>query len=247
MLQKLRIIGKTFPIRPRVCQISGVLAKEGIHIGHQTIYNHVHADTKGELAKHMPHELRYRRKEKKQYVTKATNIPNRTSIHDRPEEANGRRFGDWEMDLIVDGKQHVILTLVERSTNMLIMQRIPTGKKAEPIAQTVVKKLFPYRGTIKTITTDNGSEFAAHQLITKGLYMKGKEDVKVYFTDAYSSWQKGCIENTNKLIRKYIPKGADFTQFSDTKIMNIQKKLNRRPREKLNFSTPKDCFFNYFP
>lgn len=152
-------------------QISGVLAKEGIHIGHQTIYNHVHADTKGELAKHMPHELRYRRKEKKQYVTKATNIPNRTSIHDRPEEANGRRFGDWEMDLIVDGKQHVILTLVERSTNMLIMQRIPTGKKAEPIARAVVKQLFPYRGYIKTITTDNGSEFAAHQLITKGLYM----------------------------------------------------------------------------
>ena len=140
----------------------------------------------------------------------------------------------------------MILTLVERSTNMLLMQRIPTGKKSESIAKAVVKQLFPYRRTVKTITTDNGSEFAAHQLITKGLYMKGKEDIKVYFTDAYSSWQKGCIENTNKLIRKYIPKGADFTQFSDTKIMNIQKKLNRRPREKLNFMTPKDCFFNYF-
>ena len=194
----------------------------------------------------MPHELRYRRKEKKQYVTQATNIPNRTSIHDRPKEADGKRFGDWEMDLIVDSQQHVILTLVERSTNMLLMQRIPTGKKSEPIAKAVVKQLFPYRKTVKTITTDNGSEFAAHQLITKGLYVKGKEDIKVYFTDAYPSWQKGCIENTNKLIRKYISKGADFTQFSDTKIMNIQKKLNRRPREKLNFMTPKDCFFNYF-
>ena len=177
-------------------QISGVLAKEGIHICAQTIYNHVHADTKGELAKHMPHELCYRRKEKKQYVTKGTNIPNGTSIHDRPKEANGTRFGDWEMDLIVDSQQHVILTLVERSTNMLLMQRIPTGKKSEPIAKAVVKQLFPYRKTVKTITTDNGSEFAAHQLITKGLYVKGKEDIKVYFTDAYSSWQKGCIENT---------------------------------------------------
>ncbi len=83
----------------------------------------------------MPHELRYRRKEKKQYVTKAINIPNRTSIHDCPKEANGKRFGDWEMDLIVDSQQHVILTLAERSTNMLLMQRIPTGKKAEPIAR----------------------------------------------------------------------------------------------------------------
>ena len=79
----------------------------------------------------MPHELRYRRKEKKQYVTQATNIPNRTSIHDRPKEADGKRFGDWEMDLIVDSQQHVILTLAERSTNMLLMQRIPTDKKAD--------------------------------------------------------------------------------------------------------------------
>ena len=228
-------------------QISGAFAKEGIHICAQTIYNHVHADKTGELAKHMPHELRYRRREKKQRVTKATNIPDRTSIHDRPKEADGTRFGDWEMDLIVDSRQHVILTLVERSTNMLLMQRIRTGKKAEPIAKAVVKLLFPYRSTVKTITTDNGSEFAAHRLITKGLYMKGKEDVKVYFTDAYSSWQKGCIENTNKLIRKYIPKGADFTHFSDTKIMNIQKKLNRRPREKLHFFAPNECLFNYFP
>ena len=204
-------------------QISGVLAKEGIHICAQTIYNHVHADTKGELAKHMPHELRYRCREKKQYVTKVTNIPNRTSIHDRLKEANGTRFGDWEMELIVDSQQHVILTLVERSINMLL-QRIPTGKKAEPIAEAVVKQLFPYRRTVKTIITDNGSEFAAHQLITNGLYMKGKEYIKVYFTDAYSSWQKGCIENTNKLIRKYIPQVADFTQFSDSEIMNIQKK-----------------------
>lgn len=228
-------------------QISGVLAKEGIHICPQTIYNHVHADTTGKLAAHMPHELRYRRRQKKQQPTKATNIPNRTSIHERPKEADGTRFGDWEMDLIVDGQQHVILTLVERSTNMLMMERIPTGKKAEPIAKAVTRLLMPYRGTIKTITTDNGSEFAAHHLITKGLYMRGKEDVIVYFTDAYSSWQKGCIENTNKLIRKYIPKRANFNQFSDAYIKKIQKKLNRRPREKLNFSTPKDCFFKHFP
>ncbi len=77
--------------------------------------------------------------------------------------------------------------------------------------------------------------------------MKGKENVTVYFTDAYSSWQKGCVENTNKLIRKYIPKQANFNRFDDAYIKKIQKKLNRRPREKLNFSTPKDCFFNYFP
>ena len=96
-------------------QISGVLAKEGIHICHQTIYNYVHKN-KERLSKYMPHKLRYRRREKKQLrQTKATNIPNRTSIHERPAEANGKRFGDWEMDLIVDSRQRVILTLVERT------------------------------------------------------------------------------------------------------------------------------------
>ena len=109
------------------------------------------------------------------------------------------------------------------------------------------KMTFPYctyRKTVKTITTDNGSEFASHQLITKGLHIKGKEDVIAYFADAYSSWQKGCVENTNKLIRRYIPKNdfrfqvdkhltkhTDFNLVSPQKIMNIQKKLNNRPRE----------------
>ena len=227
-------------------QISGVLAKEGVHICAQTIYNHVHADQTGELAKHMPHELRYRRRQKKLRPTKTTSIPNRTSIHDRPAEADGKRFGDWEMDLIVDGYKHVILTLVERSTNMLMMEKLPCGKKAVPVAQTVVRLLMPYRQTVKTITTDNGTEFAAHQLITKGLRMKGKEDVIVYFADAYSSWQKGCIENTNKLIRKYIPKKANFNRFSDETIRQIQHKLNKRPREKLNFLTPLFCFSKHF-
>ena len=139
-----------------------------------------------------------------------------------------------------------ILTLVERSTNMLMMEKLPHGKKAIPVAQTVVRLLMPYRQTIKTITTDNGSEFAAHQLITKGLKMKGKEDVIVYFADSYSSWQKGCIENTNKLIRKYIPKHANFNRFSNETILNIQHKLNKRPREKLNFDTPLFCFSKHF-
>ena len=103
-----------------------------------------------------------------------------------------------------------------------------------------------YRKTVKTITTDNGSEFASHQLITKGLHIKGKDDVIVYFADAYSSWQKGCVENTNKFIRRYIPKHTDFNLVSPQTIMNIQKKLNTSPGEKLNFDTPKFCFVKNF-
>ena len=100
--------------------------------------------------------------------------------------------------------------------------------------------LFPYKNTIKTITTDNGSEFADHLTITQ------KIGATVYFADPYSSWQKGCIENTNKLIRQYIPKKSNFNDFSDGFIKKVQKKINLRPGEKLNFSTYKDEFFNHF-
>lgn len=227
-------------------QISGVLAKEGIHICPQTIYNHVHADRTGKLAEHLPHRLRYRRRLRKYRPTKATNIPNRLSIHERPPEANGTRFGDFEMDLIVDSHQHAILTIEERSSNIGWICKLPQGKKAVPVAETVAGVLFPYRHIVRTITTDNGSEFAAHELITKRLRVKGKEDVKVYFTDTFCGWQKGSIENFNKLVRRYIPKGTNFNTINDKKINLIQKKLNNRPREKLNFETPLFCFAKHF-
>lgn len=224
-------------------QIAGVLRKEGIHICKQTIYNHVHADTTGKLASHMPHELKYTKRVNRKRPTKATNIPNRTSIHDRPAEADGKRFGDWEMDTIVDSYGNAIVTLTERSSNYILMERLPYGRKAVPTAKAVARLLYPYRQSLLTITTDNGSEFAAHELISKKLSMPRRSEVTIYFADSYSSWQKGAIENANKLIRKYIPKKANFNNFSDKKIMEIQKKLNRRPREKLNFESPKSIFF----
>ena len=227
-------------------QIAGVLHKDGIHIAIQTIYNHVHADASGRLAKHMPHELKYTRSVRATRPTKATNIANRTSIHDRPKEADGTRFGDWEMDTIVDSYGHAIVTLTERSTNFILMERLKCGRKAVPTAKVVARLLFPYREFVHTITTDNGCEFAAHLEITRMLSRGGRERGKVYFADSYCSWQKGAIENANKLIRKYIPKKANFDDFSDSKIMKIQKKINRRPREKINFDSPKDRFFKHF-
>ena len=132
---------------------------------------------------------------------------------------------------------HAILTIVERSTNMLFMTKLAHGKKAEPLAKEVRCLLLPYKKYIKTITTDNGPEFAAHKLITKYL------GAVVYFADPYSSWQKGAIENTNKLIRQYIPKQANFDDYTDKKIAMIQKKINSRPRQILNFVSPKKEFY----
>ena len=146
-------------------QISGVLKKEGVSVSHQCIYNLIHADASGELARHTRHKLKYRRRPK----YKRFPITERMSIHSRPEQADGKRFGDFEMDLIVDGHNHAILTIVERSTNMLFMTKLAHGKKSRPLAKAVRHLLLPYKKHIKAITTDNGPEFAAHKLITKYL------------------------------------------------------------------------------
>ena len=145
------------------------------------------------------------------------------------------------MDLIVDAHNHAILTIVERSTNMLFMTKLPHGKKSEPLAKAVRRLLLPYKKYIKTITTDNGPEFAAHKLITKYL------GAVVYFADPYASWQKGAIENTNKLIRQYIPKGVSFEKYTDKRIMSIQKKINSRPRKALKDNTPIKAFYQLIP
>ena len=105
------------------------------------------------------------------------------------------------------------------------------GQRSCMLAATFQKKM------LKNITTDNESVFAKHQEITKKL-----GDV-VYFADAYASWQKGSIENTNKLIRQYIPKGVSFEKYTDKRIMSIQKKINSRPRKALKYNTPIKAFY----
>lgn len=226
-------------------QISSDMKKRGKSISHELIYRHIRADQTGRLASHCRHKMKYNRHGRPDRTTKVKNIPDRVSIHQRPTQADGTRFGDWEMDTIVgkDGKG-AILTLTERSTNMTLMEKLPHGKHPEPLAKIVIRLLFPYRHTIKSITTDNGSEFCCHKLISKALAPKEVRNPNlVFFADSYSSWQKGAIENANKLIRQYIPKGTDFSIITDDFIRKIQHKLNRRPRKKLNFESPKNVFF----
>ena len=220
-------------------QISGYLALGGDQISHETIYGIIRKDKQsgGDLYTNCRHKLKHR----KRPVGEKTNIPYRISIHERPEEADGKRFGDIEMDTII-GKDGLgaILTLTERSTNFIWMKKLEQGKNAEGVVKEVTRLLLPYKEKLKTITTDNGGEFAAHQKITKAL------GVTVYFADPYASWQKGAIENANKLIRQYIPKGESFTHINEVKIKNIQHRINKRPREKLKFISPKEAFFNTF-
>ena len=218
-------------------QISGVLALDKIRISHETIYKIIREDKRnsGTLYIHCRHKMKHR---KRPIGTVKSNIKNRLSIHQRPAEADGTRFGDFEMDTII-GKNNrdAILTIVERNTNMLFISLLKHGKEAKELSKEVVNILKPYKHILKTITTDNGSEFAAHEYITEKL------GVKVYFADPYSSWQKGAVENANGLVRQYIEKGQNFDYVTEQQIAMIQKKINERPRQKLNFKTPKQCFY----
>ncbi len=218
-------------------QISAHLALQGMHISHESIYRHIRKHP--ELSVHCRHKMKYRHHQKMPKVTKATNIPNRTSIHSRPPEADGTRFGDWELDLIVGkGQRSCLVTLVERSCSYVLIKRLET-KHHSAVKEAIIQMLFAYRGSnaLKTIATDNGTEFYDHQEFAKSL------KTKVFFADSYSSWQKGAIENANKLIRQYFPKGTDFRLVSDEEVHKVQLKLNRRPREKIKFSTPTKEFF----
>lgn len=222
-------------------QISGVLAKDGIKISHETIYKIIRRDKEdgGDLWKHCRHKLKHRKRPVG--AASCSHIPDRISISERPKEADGTRFGDFEMDCIVGANnKDVIVTIVERSTNYLMMRKLPFGKSPDELAKVVIKILFAYRLQVLSITTDNGIEFAGHKAITKVI------GAKVYFADPYSSWQKGAVENANKLIRQYIPKGVSFDKYTDEMIAEIQKKINNRPRKKLNFETPKKMFFAHF-
>lgn len=222
-------------------QISGFLRRDGINISHERIYQEIRADNSGELKRHCRHKLKYRRhKGHKRKTAGRTLIPNRISIHQRPPEADGSRFGDWEMDLIIGkGQKSAVLTMIERKTNMFLQTKL-TSKKPDVVAMAAWRLLLPYKAHVLTITTDNGCEFMNH------CWLSDRIGAPVYFTDPFCAGQKGAVENANKLFRQYFPKGTDFRVVEQAVLDCVQAKINRRPREKLLFSSPLVEFFKHF-
>ena len=217
-------------------QIVGYLRTHTVYrISHETIYKELRDDKEngGELVKHARHKLKHRQRP----VTEHYTIPDRRDISERPEEANGNRFGDWEADLIVGPENRgAILTLTERLTNYSIATKLK-GKNADEVAQAIIRELLPYKNTLKTITTDNGKEFTRHKLVTKRL------GVFVYFARPFHAWEKGAVENFNGLLRQYIPKRKNLETVTEQQVKSYQYKINNRPRAKLNFDSPKLAFF----
>lgn len=222
-------------------QIKGYCDLSGIDmVSHERIYQHIRQDKLdgGCLYKNTRHRLKHR----KRPVGGAKEvIKDKISIDSRPEVINNKeRFGDWEIDLIV-GKENkgAMVTIVERTTSMIMIRKLKNGKNADQLAKTVIDMMMPYKEFVKSITSDNGTEFARHIKIAKKL------DAEFYFAHPYSSWERGLSEYSNKLIRQYIPKKSDFEKFDDEYIRQVQYKINRRPRKCLNFDTPKNLFYKF--
>ena len=221
-------------------QIVGYCKKNGVDmVSHERIYQYIRQDKElgGGLYKHLRHRLKHR---KRPVGGKHIPIRNRISIDDRPKVIdNKERFGDWEIDTII-GKERkgAIVTIVERTTSFLMMRKLPQGKNAESLADNVIDMLKPYKNIVHSITSDNGTEFAEHMKISKEL------EIGFFFAHPYASWERGLNEYTNKLIRQYIPKKSEFENLDDKYIAEIQYKINRRPRKKLEFNSPKNQFFN---
>jgi transposase, IS30 family len=214
-------------------QISGHAA-----ISPETVYQRVYADKRagGLLWKN----LRCQKLRKKRYgkAERRGTIPNRLSIDDRPAIVETRsRIGDWEADTVI-GKNHrqAIVSIVERKTGFTLIRKVER-KTAQAVSQAMIGLLTPYQKKVRTITSDNGKEFAGHEEIANKL----KADF--YFAHPYSSWERGTNENTNGLIRQYFPKNRDFTTITQQEIDTAMDRLNNRPRKRLGYKTPSQVFF----
>jgi len=224
-------------------QISGWLAAEKqIKISHEWIYQAVIDDKnqKGDLHLH----LRCQKQRKKRYGTysRRGQIKDRVSIELRPSIVDERsRIGDWEADTVI-GRQggEVLVTLVERKTRFSLIG-LAINKTAQAVKETILTLMRPLMDRVQTLTYDNGKEFAYHKAISAAL------NSDAYFAHPYHSWERGLNENTNGLIRQYLPKKMDFKPVTEEDVQQIQNKLNNRPRKCLGFKTPNQLFFGINP
>jgi len=214
------------------------LKKHNLRISHEWIYQHIWEDKKngGDLYKHLRRKKKYR----KRGCNKDSRgkIPHQKSLDDRPEAANEReRIGDWEGDTIIGkGKQGAIVTMVDRKSRYLRMCLVEHRTK-ETVGQAIIDMLHDF--PVHTITLDNGKEFADHEKFSQAL------GAEVYFAHPYSSWERGTNENTNGLIRQYIPKKMSFGLLNNDDIVFVEHRLNSRPRKCLDFEQPETILKNH--
>jgi IS30 family transposase len=242
-----RIVGEKLQLEWSPRQIAGWLKvhypdDETYQVSHETIYLTLFIQTRGALKKEL---LKYLRRPRAMRRSRHSNlkgkglgqIANAVSIRERPAEAEDRAVpGHWEGDLLCGGNNSQIATLVERHTRYVMLVRVPS-KDTRTVVNALIKQAHKLpRELYKSLTWDRGSEMADHQKFSLAT------DIEVYFCDPQNPWQRGSNENTNGLLRQYFPKGMDLSNVHQNRLNAVARRLNERPRETLQFTTPAEKF-----
>ena len=228
-------------------QIAGWLKKahagnQKLQVSHETIYRSLFIQARGVLKKEL---LQYLRTKRIMRYPQKTGLKERglgqitdaISIRERPASVEDRAVpGHWEGDLICGSQNSFIATLVERQTRYVMLAKV-SGKETEAVINALIKQARKLPNELyKSLTWDRGKEMADHQRFTLDT------DIQVYFCDPKSPWQRGSNENTNRLLRQYLPQGTDLSVHSQAKLSAIARQLNERPRKTLGYETPAERF-----
>jgi IS30 family transposase len=226
-------------------QISGWLKSEypddeRVRVSHETIYRTLFLQARGalkqELVRHLRSQRRIRRsRHSRVHGHSQGKIVDAISIRERPAEVEDRAIpGHWEGDLLRGLRNSHVATLVERHSRFCMLVKV-SGKDTATVVAALSQHVRKLPATLRrSLTWDRGLEMAQHKSFTMAT------DVQVYFCDPQSPWQRGSNENTNGLLRQYLPKKSDLSQFTQSELDKIALRLNQRPRETLGFQTPAD-------
>jgi IS30 family transposase len=211
-------------------------------VSHETIYRSLYIQARGVLKKELLAHLRARRTIRRSRHASLKRdglgqIKDAVSIRERPASAEDRAIpGHWEGDLIGGSKNGFIATLVERHSRYVMLARV-ANKDTESVISALIKQSQKLpRELCKSLTWDRGKELADHRRLTMAT------DIEVYFCDPHAPWQRGSNENTNRLLRQYLPAGTDLSNHSKAKLSAIARQLNERPRKTLQYQTPAERF-----
>jgi IS30 family transposase len=215
---------------------------ENHQVSHETIYKSLFIQARGALKKELLQHLRSKRAIRRSRHASLKGeglgqITNTVSIRERPACVEDRAVpGHWEGDLIFGAHNSQIATLVERHTRYVMLAKI-NSKDSETVINALIRQAHKLPSELyKSLTWDRGSEMSDHQRFTLAT------DIKVYFCDPQSPWQRGSNENTNGLLRQYFPKGTKLSVHSQAKLNAVARQLNERPRKTLGFQTPAERF-----
>ena len=209
-----------------------------MQVSHETIYRTLFIQSRGALRKELTAHLRTGRVIRRPAGTRLPDgrggRPGILNISERPAEAADRAVpGHWEGDLVFGKRMSPVATLVERSTRFVMLVALPDGHKADLVADALAAKITTLPAALtRTLTWDQGHEMAEHARFTEAT------GVEVYFCDPKSPWQRGSNENTNGLLRQYLPRTLDFRTLTQADFDAIADQLNGRPRQTLGFKTP---------